>query len=465
MGKLRRLNRRMFLGGGVATTIALPFLDAMVPLGRRASAAGEAPCRLVFVHVRNGMIRTRMRPSTEGTGYTMPSQLAALEPHRDHVNILSGISNKPGSGYYVYPDGTVSNHGPGDHVRDTGTFLTAQRLRQTSGSDIQNGISVDQVAANHLRDLTPAIPSLVLTTRDGQYGNDSYVPVYHNNISWIDATTPATRDADPLAVFDRLFAGIDPEATAEEIAQRRRLEQSVLDSVTDDINRLQAQVGAGDREKLDEYFTGVRHLETRLTETIDSLCDPGDRPTEPTDWRERVDLNFELIKLAFSCDRTRVATLQLVKDGSYDFLGITAGHHQISHLEGGSPEVTAIETINRWQIEAFANLITKLRSATDTDGQSLLYNSLVLFGGGLDGTGHANGDETLTPQTSGPVHRHTNLPLFLAGNAGGQVTTGRHIAWNDDEPIADLYISMLHTVGAMETSFGIEGTGPIGQLT
>ena len=461
----RRLSRRLFLGGGIATTIALPFLDAMVPVGRKALAQMDTPKRLVFVHVRNGMIRTKMVPGSEGTGYTMPSLLTSLEPVRDHVNILTGLSNKPGQGRYTYPDGTVSNDGPGDHARDAATFLTAARIRKTLGTDIRNGISVDQEAANHLASFTPAIPSLVLTTKDGNYGNDSHAPVYHNNLSWIDETTAAPRESDPREVFNRLFGGTDPEATAAEIARRQRLEQSVLDAVTGDIRRIQSEVGQEDREKLEEYFDGIRHLEVRLEESNNvQICDPGMPPTNWANFTERADLTFELIRLAFACDRTRVVSLQFTKDGNYDFIGVSSGHHQVSHLESGNSDVQKIETINEWQVGQFAHLVGKFLNTTEGDG-TLLDNSLILFGGGLDGTGHRADDDTLTPVTSGAVHRHTNLPLFLAGRGGGAVRTGRHIRWNNDEPIADLYISMLHSVGAMVDNFGLEGTQPLSQLS
>jgi hypothetical protein len=150
------------------------------------------------------------------------------------------------------------------------------------------------------------------------------------------------------------------------------------------------------------------------------------------------------------------------KGGTFDFLGISDNHHAISHLDNGNSDVTKIEQINAWQVEIFGHLIRKLTAATDLDGNTVLDNSLVLFGGGLDGTGHR--DESLTPQASGPVHRHTDLPLLLAGKGGGAVRTGRHIQYGGNPPVANLYLSMLHSVGAMETRFGIEGTEPLGQL-
>jgi hypothetical protein len=467
--KWKRFSRRAFVGGA-GVTLALPFLDSLVPRSLRvagkAKAADGFPTRLVYVYVPNGLIRTNLKPREEGRGYTMPSLLEPLADVRDHFSVLTGISNKPGGGSYTYPDGTTSNDGPGDHARDTATFLTAARIRKTDGSDIRNGISVDQVAANALREHTPDIPSLVLSTRSGTWGGDSgYAPIYKANISWANETTPLPKETSPRAVFDRLFAGVDPTATLAEIERRQRLEQSVLDSSLQDLNSLRGQLATEDQRKLDEYLAGVRHLEVRLeTSATMPVCDPGTAPGEPGNFEEHVDLFYDLIKLAFQCDRTRVVSLIMDKSGSFDFLGISEGHHQISHLDNGTSDVRKIETINQWQMESFGSLIRKLLSATEDDGTTLLDNSLVLFGGGLDGTGHNSSDETLTPQASGGVHRHTNLPLFLAGRGGGAHDAGRHIVYRGQEPVADLYIAMLHAAGVMVDSFAIEGTGPIAGL-
>ena len=157
------------------------------------------------------------------------------------------------------------------------------------------------------------------------------------------------------------------------------------------------------------------------------------------------------------------------QDTVYNFLtvdgsSISGAHHSISHLDSGAADVRQIEAINDWQMQSFGSFLRKLQSVTEADGATLLDNSLVMFGGGLDGTGHSNGDESLTPQQSGGVHRHTNLPIFLGGRGGGAHDAGRHIIYNDDEPIADLYIAMLHAAGVMVDSFGIEGTRPLAQL-
>jgi hypothetical protein len=277
------------------------------------------------------------------------------------------------------------------------------------------------------------------------------------------------KETNPGAVFDRLFAGVDPEATAAEIEKRRRLDQSVIDYCLDDVNRLERLLGVNDQRKLDEYLTGVRQLEVRIENAGGGLaCSPGARPGNPDDFRQKVDLFYDLITLAFSCDRTRVVSMIMQKSNSvYDFVSVDGSpignnHHQISHLDNGMADARKIMAINEWQMQSFGELLRRLQSVTEADGATLLDNSLILFGGGLDATGDRDGD--FQPDASGPVHRHTNLPLFLGGRGGGMVESGRHIQWNDDEPVADLYISMLEAAGVSVSSFGLEGTGPISQL-
>ncbi|MCA9580411.1 MAG: DUF1552 domain-containing protein [Myxococcales bacterium] len=469
---MKRLPRRAFLGGS-ATAIGLPFLDAMLPKGASvAKAADTSPRRLVFVHVPNGMIRTGITPKQAGINYEMPYQLESIADLRSNFLILTGLHNKPGSGNYTYPDGTVSNDGPGDHARDTATFLTATRIKKTAGDDFSNGISVDQEAAGYLKKYTPDLPSMQLSASSGGYGGDSgYGPVYQSAISWAGPTTPLDSLSRPSDIFGRLFMGFDPDETEAERIRRQHREQSVLDSVLGDIHSLESKLGPNDRMKLDEYLSSIRHLETRLQASGALSCDPGSLPQDSGDFEKSVDQIYELIKLAFACDRTRVISLMLRKGGAYDFLSppngspITRGHHTISHLVGGDPDVAEIEVINRWQIQSFGKLLRAIASATDGDGQSALHNSLVLFGGGLDGTGHDANDPELKPKQSGAVHRHNNLPILLGGQGGGTVRGGRHIDFGKEgRPIADLYLSMLHSVGHMAKGFGLEGTAPISEL-
>jgi hypothetical protein len=469
-----RLSRRAFLGGAGAT-IALPYLEAMAPrtMRERAKAAEDRGVRLVWMWVPHGMIRRNLTPADEGAGYTLSPFLRPLEDVRDHFDVITGLHNRPGGGRYTYPDGTVSDDGPGDHARDTGTFLTCSRLRKTSGADIRNGISIDQLAAQHLREFTPQIPNLSLSTFGGYGGDSGYAPVYQANISWVNETTPAERERSPRAVFERLFAGFDPGESAIERERRLALERSVLDGALDDMRRLRGRLGARDNLKLDEYLEGIRALETRLeTSEGRAACEPGTPPPDSGyDFPTHVQLFFDVMALAFQCDRTRIVTLMLQKQGSVhdhvtvDGTAISAGHHTMSHLEGGDSDIRRIEAINAWQVQQFGNLLRRLQRSEEGDGSTLLDNTLVCFGGGLDGTGHSSGRATgdLTPQRSGGVHRHTNLPILLGGHGRGAVRGGRHLVV--DSALPNLYISMLHAAGITEVNrFALEGTGPLSGL-
>ena len=400
MSKPWRLKRRTFLGTA-GTAIALPALEVMQPVAR---AQVDAPRRLMFIHVPNGIIRTRLQPTQEGRGYDLPENLQPLAAFRDDLSVISGLSNKVGLGTYVYPDGTRSEDGPGDHARDVASYLTCARIKKTDGSDIRNGISVDQVAAEHLKDKTPDLPSLELGIRAGYGGDSGYAPIYQSNISWKGPQTPQNKEVDPQAVFNRLFAGFEPTASRAELEMRKRLRTSVLDSVRSDMARLRARVSDRDRLKLEEYEDGVRHLEVRLESTTNqATCAPGTEPGDNLGFEAQLEAMWDLVALAFKCDRTRVATMML-NQSNYGFLNISEGYHSISHHEGNLSNIRKIETINKFQIESFGRLLVRLKAETDIDGQSILHNSLVLFGSSMDGTGSNNPEQPPLKARGGRAH-------------------------------------------------------------
>lgn len=453
MSKPWRLKRRTFLGTA-GTAIALPALEVMQPI---AKAQTDAPRRLMFIHIPNGIIRTRMQPKQEGRGYDLPENIASLADLQDDVSVLTGLSNKVGQGTFTYPDGTVSADGPGDHARDVASFLTCARIKKTDGSDIRNGISVDQVAAEHLKSKTPDLPSLELGINAGYGGDSGYAPIYQSNISWKGVQTPQNKEVNPAAVFDRLFAGFDPGATQEELEKRRRLRSSILDSVREDMSRLRARVSHRDRLKLEEYEDGVRHLEVRLQNTTNrSTCTPGEKPGTKLGFQQQAEAMWDLVSLAFRCDRTRVVTM-MFNQSNYNFLDIAEGYHQISHHEGNLTNIRKIEKINKFQFESFASLLRRLKADTDVDGKSVLDNSLVLFGSSMDGTGSNNPEQPPLKATGG-VHHNQRIPLLLAGSGGGVASPGQHIVYRNEDPLADLFITMLSSIGKNVSSFGVEGT-------
>jgi hypothetical protein len=437
---MKTLSRRTFLTGA-GCAIGLPLLEAMVP--RRAFAQGmPAPRRIIAYYVPCGIHMAGWTPAQEGAAYALTPILADLAPVKDDVLVISGLANRP-----ARPDG------PGDHASGTGAFLTCAHPFKTEGADIMNGISMDQVAANAIGSAT-LFPSLQLGTEGGGSTGDcdsGYSCAYARNISWADANTPLAKETNPQAVFDRLFAGRDPAASAEQIRKRKLYRLSILDYVEESSLDLQAKLGKTDRQKLDEYLTGVRELETRI-QALDSqpICQ-GERPNAPQSFTERVQIMSDLMVTAFSCDLTRVITFMLGNAGSnrvYDFLGIGDGHHQISHHQMNPTNLSQLQTIDTWEVSQLSYLLQRLKGVQEGTG-TLLDNSLVFFSSEIE---------------DGDTHAHTNMPVLLAGRGGGAIRTGRHLRFAQERKISELFISMLNTIGVPATTLG-DGDRPLDGLT
>jgi hypothetical protein len=439
MTKRFRLSRRAFLGGAAAT-ISLPFLEAMLPIGSKAYAQQDVPRRMLCYYVPNGFHMPSFTPVDEGANFTLSETLQPLAALQDDILVLTGLENEAAN-----PDG------PGDHAAGTGSFLTAYHVKKTEGSDIENAISVDQRAANAIGEAT-RYPSLqVGMDGGGSTGNcdSGYSCAYARNVSWAGPQTPLPKTVDPQVIFDRLFAGFDPEATQEEREKRQRYQQSILDYAIEDANKLQDKLGAGDRQKLEEYLTGIRELETRIGDLDDAtLCGVPDRPGGSYNVTEKAQVMSDLMVLAFQCDLTRIQSFMLSNAGSgrrYDFLGISEGHHQISHHQSLQENYDKLKIINRWEVEQFAYLVQKLKDTTDGNGDPLLDSTTVFLSSEI---------------SDGNRHNHDDLPVIIAGQGGGTFNTGRHVRYNDD-PIANLFISMLDAVGVEADTFGMDGSGPL----
>jgi hypothetical protein len=350
------------------------------------------------------------------------------------VSVISGLANFP-----ARPDG------PGDHASGTGAFLTVAHPYKTAGADIQNGISMDQVAANHLKDLV-RIPSMQLGIDGGNGVGDcdsGYSCAYARNISWSSATQPLPKVTSPGVVFDQLFQGFNPETTAEEKARRLAYRKSILDYVRDDTHTLQGKLGAADRIKLDQYLTGVNELEAQIDKIASGpSCDPIDKPGDPVDFVAHADVMAQLMTLAFQCDATRVVSFMLANAGSnrsYEFLGVSGGHHEISHHQDLQSNFDKLVIIDTWEVQMFANLLERLEAVTDIDGNTLLDNTLAFFSSEI---------------SDGNAHNHNDMPILLAGRGGGDIVSGRHIVFQNDESVAKLFITMLQNVGAPVNDFG-----------
>jgi hypothetical protein len=430
------MNRRRFLQGAGAA-VALPFLEALAPREARAQAA--PPKRFLAFYVPNGIHMAAWTPAQTGAGWTPPPILAPLAPLRDRVTVITGLANRP-----AQPDGA------GDHAGGTSGFLTARHALKTEGSNIRLGVSVDQVIAGAFAGRTP-YPSLQLGAEGGSStGNcdSGYACAYTRNISWSGPSTPLAKETSPQAVFDRLFAGRDPAETTAARARRQRDRLSVLDFVRDDAARLSRALGRSDRAKLEEYLGSVRELEVRVRTMDDAGSCTGDRPESTGDFRDRVRAMNDLMVTALSCDLTRVITFMLGNAASnrvYDFLGVRDGHHQLSHHQGAPENLRQLQTICTWELEQLAYLLGRMAAVREGE-RTLLDNSLVFFSSEIE---------------DGDAHRHLNLPVLLAGSAGGAFAPGRHLRLARERPIADLFVTVMQAMGLSETRFGDDGTGPL----
>lgn len=441
------LSRRTLLRG-LGTALALPTLEAMLPASARAQTM--RPKRFVAFYVPCGIRMNRWTPAATGASYQLSSILQPLGAYngaasiQQDVLVLSGLANRP-----ARPDG------PGDHASGTGAFLTCAHPFKTSGADIRNGISFDQVLANAWRGQT-RFASLELGIDGGGGSGDcdsGYSCAYARNIAWASATQPLAKETNPQAVFDRLFAGVDPNQTAAAVAKRKRYKQSVLDAVKEDANALNGKLGATDQRKMDEYLTGVRELEVRVQTEQPSTCAPGARPGAWTDLRDKADQMLDLIAFAFQCDLTRSVTYMQQNAGSgyvYRFLNsggsaITDGHHTLSHHGGDPGKNDALEVINRWEVEQFGKLVRKLKAITEPDGTTVLDNSALFFSSEIE---------------DGDSHSHLNMPILVAGKAGSALRTGQHLQFPNAPSLGNLFVTLGQAMGLSTTSFG-DSTGTL----
>ncbi|MEL6345422.1 MAG: DUF1552 domain-containing protein [Myxococcota bacterium] len=433
---LRRFesSRRALLRGAGAT-IALPFLPSL--WSKSARADDTPPVRLLFWYVANGMHMQDFTPTGTGAEYDLPLILEPLASVQSHVSVLSGLSNMAGR-----------DNRPGDHARGTGCFLTCETPKYTSSADIENGISVDQVAAQALGSET-LFPSLQFgMSGGGSTGScdSGYSCAYARNISWSGPNTPLPKIHDPKTAFDRLFSGLDTSISREEVERRRALRLSVLDAVAADAQSLQGQLGRSDSQKLDEYLTGVRELELRVENLDEQVCLPPERPESGLSVPQEALIWNELMAVAFECDLTRVMTYMFANAGSgrsHTFLNAAGNHHGISHHQGLESNYALLRIIDRWEIEMFADFIGRLATIEEANGSYLIDNSLVVLSSEI---------------SDGNRHNHDDLPVLFAGSGGGAHTPGRHLVYEDREPIANLYLSMLDAFGAPQSAFGSDGT-------
>lgn len=427
--------------------ISLPVFESLIPgpVLRAAEASADSPLapplRTAFVYVPNGVDNAHWWPAGQGSSFTLGPSLAALEPHRSDIQVAAGLGHKKANG---------NGDGPGDHARASATFLTGAQARKTAGSDIRAGRSVDQmIAAGAGTSGGYRLPSLELSCDPPrQAGNcdSGYSCAYQFNLSWRSDNQPVPAERNPRLVFERMFGGGNLRDTAESRAVRARQRRSILDFVMDDTRRLQRELGRQDGEKLDEYLVSVREIERRLS-SFDSFTARPDAPLPagiPPDYEEHMRLMCDLMVLSFQTRTTPVATLMFASEASgrtFPSLGITEGHHSLSHHERRADKLAQIRKIDEFYVRQFAYLVDRMKSVREGEG-TLLDNSLLVYGSGI---------------RDGDRHDHTDLPVILAGRAGGRVGTGCFRRY-DDQPMTNLYLSMLDLHGVKADRVG-DSTG------
>ncbi len=332
------------------------------------------------------------------------------------------------------------------------SFLTGRHPRKTDGVDIRAGVSVDQLAAQSIGRAT-RFPSLELGCEGGKNAGEcdhGYSCAYQSNLSWQGESTPVAKQINPRLVFDRLFDR--PSGTDAAQADRRR--KSILDFVTEDSRQLHQVLGAPDRRKLDEYLNGVREIEQRITRARPAVDLGGmtyPRPLGiPADYQEHLRLMADLLALAFQADLVRIATFVFANDGSnrsYRNIGVSDGHHDLSHHGGDVDKQHRIRKINQFHVAQLAYLLQKLKSIPEGSG-TLLDHSLIVYGSGI---------------SDGNTHAHDDLPILVAGRGNRTIKTGRHIRFPKETPLTNLYVSMLDRAGVNVPSIG-DSTGPLPRL-
>jgi len=432
--------RRQFLQG-LSATIALPYLDAMVPTGRRAFANASKAPRLVAIEMVHGAAgcnewgakMNMWSPAAPGRAYDLsPTALTSLDPYRDYLTIISNTDVREA-------EPSTPNEIGGDHFRSSATYLTQAHPKQTEGSDVKVGTSLDQLYAARFGQDTP-IPSMQLCIENvDQAGGCAYgyACVYTDSISWASPTEPLPVIRDPRVAFEKLF-GVG--GSAAERAERRRTRRSILDFVAGEMGSLKTALGPEDRGRLDKYLTDIREVERRIqrVEARNTSGDPREIPEAPAgvpdSFAEHVKLMFDIQALAFAADITRVFSFKMGRDGSsrtYPESGTDKPFHPASHHGGTERGVRDFQLINKYHVAMLPYFLDKLKNIQEGE-QNMLDKTMIIYG---------------SPMGDSNLHNHRRCPLMLIGKAENRLAGNLHIKAPDGTPMANAMLSMMHTLG------------------
>jgi hypothetical protein len=454
----KHISRRTILKG-MGVGVALPILDAMSPAatawGQTAAGQSASRTRLVAMEMVHGCAgstaigvkKNLWAPAATGRDFDLsPTSLTPLEPFRNDLTIISNTDLRQAEAFTLPEIG-------GDHFRASAVFLTQSHPKQTEGNDVHAGTSFDQLYAQKFGQDTP-IPSMQLSIENvDQAGGCTYgySCIYTDTISWASPTQPLPMVRDPRAVFDQLF-GVG--ATPAERAANLRADKSILDWVSTQIAQLRKEIGASDKQRLNEYLDNVRELERRI-QRVEARNASGetrafpDAPIGvPDSFEEHVHIMMDLMAVAFAADVTRVFSFKLSRDASgrsYPESGVSTGFHNASHHGEREERIMDFAKINKYHVGMVPYLLNTLKNTADGEN-SLLHNSLVLYG---------------SPLADSNIHNHRRAPLFVAGHAGGRLKGGLHVKAADGTPMANPMLSMLHMLGRDDLqSFG-DSTGEL----
>jgi len=435
-----KITRRSILRG-LGVSLAIPSLESFAVGG-----VSGIPLRMGFTYIPNGVIMDEWRPLETGPLKSLPNSLQPLQNHTADFQVISGLNHTK-----AYANGD----GGGDHARANATFLTGCQARKTAGKDIKVGVSVDQIAADAIGDRTK-LRSLELSCdgvrRSGKC-DSGYSCAYQYNLSWKTESMPMVPESNPRLVFERLFGNASSPTDRKGQLKRRVLNKSILDFALQGASNFNKRLGKLDQEKLSEYFTSVRELEKRIEreeKNWEKLPDLKSPVGIPENYRAHLRLMFDMMVLAFQSDSTRISSFLLAHDGSnrsFRDIGVPEGHHSLSHHKNDPEKIKKLAKIDHFYSEQFAYFIDKLSTTQEIDGSRLLDHCMIVFGGGI---------------SDGNRHKHSDLPVLLAGGSSHGLTTGRHVDFQG-VPMTNLYLGMLDRAGVQASQVG-DSSGHIKDL-
>jgi hypothetical protein len=442
----KALSRRTILRG-IGAAVALPVLDAMSPAFAASTLPGGRPVRAAWFYVPNGIDMRHWTPAEEGPLGTLPGILAPLEPMKKDITILSNLTANWGRPLLV---------GAGDHGRAAAAYMSGMEVYRTAGADLKLGVSGDQVIANAIGAQTK-LPSLEVGLEEARMaGNcdNGYSCAYAYNLAWKTETQPLPPISNPRNLFERLFGTDIVEAPAAH-ARRLAMRKSILDQVLGDTQKLESNLGPVDRRKLDEYLTSVREIEQQVqrSEKDGMTIDPGmEKPYGvPPEFPDYFRLMTDMMLVAFKADLTRVSTCMIGREGStraYPEIGVPDGHHPLTHHMGNMAMLDKVREINCLHMRLFAEFLTKMKATQEGDS-NLLDQSMIVYGSGL---------------SDGNVHTHDQLPTVLAGRGDHFISPGRHIIYQRETPVANLFGTMAERMGVRPEHVG-DSTGRLPGLS